>query len=100
MFNRIQYTAAIGATIAGVGWVSAVSPPVAQAQPPHIPPGNNITCPDGGGVQYLPDPDNANGWYTCENGTQTQHNICPAAAKLIMSTPPQCQPESSHHGMP
>jgi hypothetical protein len=97
MFTRIQYMAAIGATIAGVGWVSAVSPPVAQAQPPQIPPGNSITCPNGGGVQYLPDPGNSNGYYTCENGSQTQHNVCPPVAKLVWGTPPRCGLQSNHH---
>lgn len=63
--------------------MTAVSPSVAQAEPPHIPPGDSITCLEGGGVQWLPDPDNSNGFYTCENGSEIQHVICPPVVKLI-----------------
>ena len=96
MFTKIQHIATIGAAIVGVGWVTAVSPPVAQAQPPHIPPGDSITCPQGTGFKYLPDPDNSNGFYTCENGLEIQHVVCPPVVKLIWGTPPKCGPVQHH----
>ena len=108
MFAKIKQVAAVGAAVAGVGWITVVSPGVAHTQPPRIPPGNNITCSDTAGVQYVADPDNSNAYYVCENGSQTQRIECPAAAKLVMSTPPNCSgtgvqprlPQGNHHTMP
>lgn len=97
MFTKIQHVAATGACAVGVGWLSALNAPVAPAQPPYIPPANGISCPSGGGAQYLPDPENSNAWYTCEDGQETQHIICPQIAKLVWGTPPRCGVQSNHH---
>jgi len=45
MFAKVKQVAAVGAAVAGVGWVTVVSPAVAHTQPLRIPPGNDITCP-------------------------------------------------------
>lgn len=95
MFAKAKAVAAIGAAATSLGWVSVAGLPAAHAQPPHLP--GVISCPDTGGTQYLPDPENSNGYYVCENGAETQHNVCPAVTKLVLSTPPRCTPWSNHH---
>lgn len=97
MFANIKHVAMVGAALAGLGWVTVVSPPAAHAQPPRIPPGNNFSCPDTAGTNYVLDPDNSNAYYLCENGSEQQHNVCPGVTKLVMSTPPKCTPWSPHH---
>ena len=97
MFAKIKQVAAVGAAVAGVGWVTVVSPAVAHTQPPRIPQDNNITCPDIAGVQYVPDPDDSNAYYVCAGGVVQDHNQCPPVTKLIMGTPPNCLPWSPHH---
>ena len=99
MFAKIKQVAAVGAVVAGVGWVSVVSPAVAHAQPPRIPPGNDITCPggDGGEVQYVPDPDDSNAYYECAGGAVQDHRRCPQVTRLIMGTPPKCFNWGGHH---
>ncbi|MDA3659027.1 hypothetical protein [Mycobacterium xenopi] len=100
MFAKLKHVGVIGAAIAGVGWMTTVSPVVAYAQPPRIPPGTDITCPNGGpdDVQYLPDPDDPNAYYVCAGGVEQQHRSCPT--EVIMTTPPRCRPSSNHHSMP
>ena len=102
MFATIKQAAAIGAAVAGVGWVTSLTPAVAQTQPPRPLAGNNVTCPSGAAeeVQYVQDPDDANAYYVCADGVEQQHVRCPSIAKLIMSTPPKCSPQSNHHNMP
>jgi len=68
MFAKIKQVAAVGAAVAGVGWVTVVSPGVAHTQPLLISQDNNITCPDTAEVQYVPDPDDSNAYYVCVNG--------------------------------
>jgi len=98
MFAKIKRVAAAGAAVAGVGWITVVSPSVAHAQPPRIPQGANFTCPDVAGITYVQDPANANAYYMCIDGLQQQHLQCPPVAKLIMGRPPTCSP-AQQHGM-
>jgi hypothetical protein len=97
MFAKIKQVAAAGAAVAGVGWMTVVSPGVAHAQPPGIPQGTTFTCPDVAGINYLRDPANANAYYMCIDGLQQRHLQCPPEAPLLMATPPVCG--SQHHGM-
>lgn len=100
MFAAIKQMTAVGAAVAGLGWVTFVSPAVAYTQAPRIPLGNGITCPanDGTEAQYVADPDDANAYYVCAGGVPQQHLRCPAVARLNMSTtPPTCLPSSNHH---
>lgn len=100
MFTKIRQAAVVGAVVAGVGWVSVVSPAVAHTQVPRIPTANDITCPGGGvdDVQYVPDPDDSNAFYVCAGGAQQDHRRCPQVTKLDMNTtPPTCLPLSNHH---
>jgi hypothetical protein len=97
MFAKIKQVAAAGAAVAGVGWVTFVSPAVANAQPLPIPQDNNITCPDIAGVQYVPDPDNSGAYYVCSDGLQQGHEVCPEATRLDMdTTPPSCPPKEGY----
>jgi hypothetical protein len=98
MFAKIQQVAAAGAAVAGVGWITVVSPGVAHAQPPRIPQGSNFICPDVAGINYLQDPGNSNAYYLCVDGLQQRHQQCPPGTKLIVATPPVCS-SLGHHGM-
>ncbi len=102
MFAALKQVAAVGATVAGVGWVAVLSPAVSHTQPPRTLAGNNVTCPDGAAeeVQYVRDPDDSNAYYVCEGGLPQQHLRCPAVAKLVMSAPPKCSPLGNHHATP
>jgi hypothetical protein len=91
MFVKAKQVAAVGAAVAGIGWVTVVSPAVAHAQPPRIPPGNDFTCPNIPGVQYLQDPDDSNAFYVCADGEQQDHKLCPPDARLAIDLrPPEC----------
>jgi hypothetical protein len=91
MFAQIKQVATIGAAVAGIGWPGIASLAAAYAQPPQIPPGNDVICPDIAGVQYVLDPENSNAYYVCEDGSQQQHDECPEITKLDMAaTPPKC----------
>jgi hypothetical protein len=91
MFAKVKQVAAVGAAVAGVGWVTVVSPAMAHAQPPRIPPGNDFTCPAIAGVQDMQDPDDSNAFYVCADGQQQDRKQCPPDAKLDISmTPPEC----------
>jgi hypothetical protein len=85
-------TAAVGTAVAGLGWVAIMSPVVAHAQPPRIPQGNSVTCPDIAGINYMPDPDNTNAYYLCVDGLPQHHYQCPPVTRLVMTTPPKCIP--------
>jgi hypothetical protein len=99
MSAKIKQVAAVGAVIASVGWMTALSPGVAYAQPPHIPQAGNFTCPGTAGINYVQDPDNSNAYYLCVDGLTKWHNQCPPGTTyLIMSTPPHCHSRS--HSMP
>jgi hypothetical protein len=96
MFAKIKQVAAVGAAVAGVGWITVVSPGVAHAQPPRIPPGNNFTCADVPGDNYVKDPDDSDAYYHCVDGVEEHHEKCPGTTYLIMSTPPHCHNRSVH----
>jgi hypothetical protein len=90
MFAKIKQVAAIGAAVAGIGWLTAVSP-LAYAQPPRTPPSNPISCSDTVGVN-------------CDNdGSPLQQGACPPDASAdapaddpsIHSTRPECSPHTS-----
>jgi hypothetical protein len=98
MFAKIKRVAAAGAAVAGVGWITVVSPGVAHAQPPRIPQSINFICPDVAGINFLRDPGDANAYYMCVDGLQQRHLQCPSGS-LIMGTPPTCSGGSQHHGM-
>ena len=99
MFAKIKQVAAVGAAVAGVGWVTFVSPAVANAQPRPIPQDNPITCPDIAGVRYVSDPDNSHAYYLCADGLQQEHEVCPAATDLDMDkTPPRCAVKEGGYG--
>jgi hypothetical protein len=100
MLAKIKQVAAVGAAVVGVGWVTFVSPAVANPQPRPIPQDNPITCPDIAGVRYVPDPDNSQAYYVCADGLQQDHEECPAATDLDMdTTPPRC-PAKEGYGKP
>jgi hypothetical protein len=91
MFVKAKQVAVVGAAVAGIGWVTVVSPAVAYAQPPRIPPGNDFTCPNIAGFQDVQDPDDSNAFYVCAGGQQQDHKQCPPEARLALNlTPPEC----------
>ena len=96
MFATPKQVAAVGAAVAGLGWVTVVSPAVAHTQPPRIPPGNDITCP-GGDVAYMQDPEDSNAYYICAGGVPQDHRRCPPVTTLRMTDPPKCIASSPHH---
>ena len=96
MVPKIKQMAAVGAAIASVGWVTVVSPGVADAQPPRIPQDVGFSCPDVAGIHYVQDPNNSNAYYLCVDGLEKAHNQCPGTTYLIMSTPPHCHNRSQH----
>jgi hypothetical protein len=99
MSARIKQVAAVGAAIASVGWVTAVSPGVAYAQPPRIPQEVSFTCPAVDGIHYVQDPADSNAYYLCVDGLTKWHNRCPPGVSfLIMATPPHCHSRSPHMG--
>jgi hypothetical protein len=62
MFTKIEPAAAVGMAVVAVAWVIVVDPGVAHAQPPRLPPqGNNFTCPDIAGINYVRDPEDSHG---------------------------------------
>jgi hypothetical protein len=90
-WERVMATIAVGAAVAGIGWVTVVSPAVAHAQPPRIPPGNNFTCPNIAGLRDVQDPDDSNAYYVCASGQQQDRKQCPPEARLALNlTPPEC----------
>ena len=93
MFAKIKQVAAVGAAVAGVGWVTVVSPAVANAQPRPIPQDNPITCPDGAGVRNVPDPDNSEAYYVCADGSQQGHEFCPAETHVDVNATLPCRPD-------
>jgi len=101
MFTKMKRLAAVGAAVAGVGWVTGVSPAAANAQPLSIPWATDAPpCPPIPGTQYLADPDDANSFYVCADGLQQDHQICPPGSSLDMDrTPPECL-SGGFHGKP
>lgn len=97
MFAKIKQVAAVGAAVAGVGWITVVSPDVAHAQPPRIPPGNNFTCADIPGDNYVVDPDDSNAYYHCVDGVEEHHEKCPPVSILQIGPPPRCINRGGHH---
>jgi len=91
MSFKARRVAAIGAAIAGIGSVSLASSAVAHAQPPHISPAGEFTCPDGAGLQYVQDPDDSQAFYVCADGKEQDHQKCrPGAFLDLTATPPEC----------
>ncbi|WP_293003731.1 hypothetical protein [Mycobacterium sp.] len=91
------HLAASGLITAGLGLISLMGASPAQASPAPPPAAHSVTCPGGRDVRYLPDPKDANAYFVCRDGVQTQHIACPPIAKLIFTTPPRCAPQSNHH---
>ena len=89
MFAKIKGAAVVGATVFALGWVTAVSPGVAYPQPP-TPEGNEFTCPDIAGINFVRDPEDAHGYYLCVDGLLSHHYRCPQVTVLIMGFPPRC----------
>jgi hypothetical protein len=99
MSAKVKQMAAVGAAIASVGWMTAVSLAVAYAQPPRIPQAGTFACPDVAGIKYVQDPADSNAFYLCVDGLTKAHNQCPPGTTyLIMGTPPHCHSRS--HQMP
>jgi hypothetical protein len=86
------------AAVAGLGWVTVVTPGVAHAQPPHIPQDPDITCPDIAGINYVRDPEDLHAFYLCVDGLVRHQFRCPQVTILIMAMPPKCLPFP--HGIP
>lgn len=98
MFAVIKQVAAVGAAVAGVGWVAVVSPAVASAQRLPIP---QDICPDIPGVRYVLDPDNSDSYYVCADGSQQDHKVCPPDTRPDVSTkPPDCPSDQGYLGKP
>jgi hypothetical protein len=92
MFAKARQGAAVGITVVAIGWVTGVSPVVAQPQPPRMPEGDNFGCPDIAGVNYVRDPEDSRGYYLCVDGLPRHQFRCPQITVLIMGTPPKCVP--------
>jgi hypothetical protein len=93
MFTKIEQAAAVGIAVVAVAWVTVAGPGVAHAQPPRLPPqGNNFTCPDIAGINYLRDPEDSHGYYLCVDGLLRHRFRCPQVTVLIMGIPPKCIP--------
>jgi hypothetical protein len=90
MFAKIKQATAVGATVVALGWVTIVSAGVAHPQPPRMPQGNNFTCPDIAGINYVRDPEDAHGFYLCVDGMVRHQFRCPQVTVLIMGIPPKC----------
>jgi hypothetical protein len=88
----IRQVAAVGAAAVGLGWVTVVSPGVAHAQPPHIPQGTDIICPDIAGINYVRDPEDLHAFYLCVDGLVHHQFRCPQVTVLVMGIPPKCIP--------
>lgn len=87
MFAKIK----LGVAVAGVGWISVVSPAVAHSEPP----GNNSTCAglagiNLAGINYVADPDDANAYYVCADGVTQQHLDCPLPGAALPDIPGPC----------
>jgi len=98
MFAKVKQVAALGAAVAGVGWVIFVGPAVANAQPRPIPQDNPITCPDIAGVRDVPDPDNSQAYYICADGSQKDHKVCPADTYIEIDATLPCRPDREGSG--
>jgi hypothetical protein len=91
MFAKIKQAAAVGTTIVALGWATVVSPGAAEPLPPRMPPqGNNFTCPDIAGINYVRNPEDSHGYYLCVDGLLRHQFRCPQVTVLIMGTPPKC----------
>jgi hypothetical protein len=91
MFTKIEQAGAVGIAVFGVAWVTVVGPGVAHAQPPRLPPqGNNFTCPDIAGINYVRDPEDSHGYYLCVDGLLRHRFRCPQVTVLVMGIPPKC----------
>lgn len=91
MSLKVKQMTATGAAVVGIGSMSLVSPAMAYAQPLRISPPEDFTCPDSAGLQYLPDPDDAQAYYVCADGKLQDHQQCRPGANLdLNTTPPEC----------
>jgi hypothetical protein len=98
MFAGTKQAAVVGAILVALGWVSVVSPGVAYPQPPRPPEGNNFSCPDIAGINFVRDPEDVHEYYLCVDGLLSHHYRCPQLTVLVMGFPPKCVPFP--HGMP
>jgi hypothetical protein len=92
MFAKTKHAAAFGVTVVALGWMTVVSPGAAHPQPPHMPQGNEITCPDVAGIAYVRDPEDVHAYYLCVDGSLRHHFRCPQVTVLVMGIPPKCVP--------
>ncbi|HUB57504.1 MAG TPA: hypothetical protein VMB04_20360 [Mycobacterium sp.] len=92
MFAKTKQVVALGVTVVALGWVTVASPGVAHSQPPRMPQGDNVTCPDIAGINYVPDPEDSHGFYLCVDGLMRHHFRCPQVTVLVMGIPPKCVP--------
>jgi hypothetical protein len=92
MFAKTKRLVAVGVTAAAMGWVTVTSLGAAHSQPPPIPQGDNVTCPDIAGINYVRDPEDPHGFYLCVDGLVRHHYQCPPVTVLVMGIPPKCVP--------
>ena len=91
MFAKIEQADAVVITAVALAWMTAAGPGVVHAQPPRLPPqGNNFTCPDIAGINYVRDPEDSHGYYLCVDGLLRHRFRCPQVTVLIMGIPPKC----------
>lgn len=101
MFAVIRQWAAIGAAVAGVGWLTVGSPAAAGARPLPIPLDNGSICPSGPGVRYMLDPNNSDDYYVCKGGVQQDHKACPPGTHPDVSIKPvDCPSDQGFEGKP
>ena len=98
MFAKIKQAAAVAATFIVLGWVTVMSVGVAHPDSPRMPWGDNFTCPDIAGINYVRDPEDSHGFYLCVDGMVRHQFRCPQITVLVMGIPPKCVPFP--HGMP
>lgn len=91
MFARTKQLAIVGVA-AGLAWVTVANPGAVYAQSPRMHQGDDFTCPDVAGINYVRDPEDSNAYYLCVDGSPRQHARCPQISRLIMGSPPKCIP--------
>lgn len=92
MFATTKQAAAAGVTVVALGWATVVTPGVAYPQPPRVSQGNDVSCPDIAGINYVRDPEDSHGFYLCVDGVLRHQFRCPEVTVLIMGIPPKCVP--------
>jgi hypothetical protein len=54
--------------------------------------GDNFSCPDIAGINYVRDPEDLHAFYLCVDGLERHHFRCPQVSVLVMGIPPKCVP--------